>query len=150
MRTGITLLLFAVLGMAIQGATAADCADQSGCSGTTACCDVCGRHGACVEKVCQVVCEMKKETKSGWRVECKDICPLMPGCHHCGDCGCACPRCGNPKTVKKLVKTEYQVEKPVYKCVVRNVCCDCSKGGTPAAPDAVPAAVAQPTPAKPK
>ncbi len=27
--------------------------------------------------------------------------------------------------MKKLVKKEYQVEVPVYKCVVRHLCCEC-------------------------
>ncbi len=45
-------------------------------------CDQCGRHVACVQTTCQVVCEIKKETKTCWCVECQEICPLMPGCHH--------------------------------------------------------------------
>ena len=62
----------------------------------------------------------------------------------CGDSGCgACGRtgllgqlgkCPNPvippqpgkaRTIKKLVKKEYTVEKPVYKAVVQWVCADC-------------------------
>jgi hypothetical protein len=150
MRTGITMLLLAILGLGSQWATAADCTDKSACAGATACCDRCGRHAACIEKVCQVVCEKKKETKTCWQVECTDICPLMPACHHCDECCSSAPRCGNPKTVKKLVKKEYQVEVPVYKCVVRNVCSECSKGGVPAAPSEAAPPAAEPTPAKSK
>jgi hypothetical protein len=81
---------------------------------------------------------MTKETKTCWCVECKEICPLMPGCHTCCD-KCPPPRCGNPKTVKKLVKKEYQVEKPVYKCVVQYLCPECCKGGsTVSVPTAAP------------
>jgi hypothetical protein len=64
---------------------------------------------------------MKKEKKTCWCVECQEICPLMPGCRDCCD-KCPPPRCGRPKTVKKLVKKEYEVEVPVYKCVVRHLC----------------------------
>ena len=73
-----------------------------------------------------MVCEIKKETKTCWCVEEQEICTLLPGCHHdCDDCCQPPPRCGKPKCVKKLVKKEYQVETPVYKCVVRYVCPAC-------------------------
>ena len=120
MRTcAISLILLAALALAGRGAGAGD----NACGGGT-CCDRCGCQTACLQKVCQVVCEMKKETKSCWCVECQEICPLMPGRRDCsGDC--PPPRCGNPKCVKKLVKKEYQVEVPVYKCVVLNLCPQC-------------------------
>ena len=52
---------------------------------------------------------------------------VAAGCHHdCDDCPPP-PRCGQPKCVKKLVKKEYQVEVPVYKCVVRYLCPECCK-----------------------
>ena len=106
MRTSAMILLLTVLVLGSRPATATDCA-----GGTTCCCDQCGRQVPCVEKTCQVVCEMKKETKTCWCVECQEICPLMPGCHH-GCCDCPPPpRCGHPKCVKKAVKKEYQVEK---------------------------------------
>ena len=91
----------------------------------------------CVKQVCQIVCEMKKETKTCWCVECKEICPLMPGCHH-GCCDCPPPRCGHPKCVKKLVKKEYQVDVPVYKCVVLHLCPECCNGGSTNVPATAP------------
>jgi hypothetical protein len=155
MRTfTITLLACAALGAATQlaGGTDATC-------GSTSCCDRCGHPAACVEKTCQVVCEMKKETKTCWCVEYKEICPLMPGCHDSCD-GCPPPpRCGNPKCVKKLVKKEYQVETPVYKCVVRNLCRECLDGSsignppsaapTPPAPSSAPLPPTPPAPSPP-
>jgi len=129
----ITFFLFAALGLAGQHAGASD--DTCG----QTCCDQCGCPAACLQKTCQVVCEVKKEKKTCWCVECSEICPLMPGRR---DCCSECPpppRCGDPKCVKKLVKKEYQVEVPVYKCVVRHVCPDCFSGGsTNSAPSAAP------------
>lgn len=148
MRTLIGVAVLSVfLGLTGRAAIAADC------SGEGTCCDRCGCHAACVQKVCQVVCEMKKETKTCWNVECQEVCPLMPGCR-CGSCDCKCPpppRCGNPKCVKKLVKKEYQVEKPVYRCVVKNLCADCCGGGSGGAvvPTSAPKMQVKPAPAIP-
>ena len=115
------------------------------CAGKMTCCDRCGRHAACVETCCQVVCEMKRETKTCWCIECKEICPLMPGCHH-GRCECPPPpRCGHPKCVKKLVKKEYQVDVPVYKCVVLHLCPQCYNGGSTNAPSTAPTPPSPPT-----
>jgi hypothetical protein len=73
----------------------------------------------------------------------------MPGCHDCCD-KCPPPRCGNPKSVQKLVKKEYQVEKPVYKCVVCNLCPDCANGNAPtAAPNLPPAPATSAAPLPP-
>ena len=142
MRTSAMILVLAFLAMRGQPAMAAE--DCGG--GRPTCCNRCGRQAVCAEKCCQVVCEMKKETKTCWQVECQEICPLMPGCRGCGECrdgqeSCGSgecrdkcsplPRCGHPKCVKKLVKKEYQVEKPVYKCVVRHLCADCCTEATP-------------------
>lgn len=138
MRTSVRILLAAVVAFGSHLAVAADCAVE----GTR--CDGCGCRAACVDKCCQVVCEMKKETKTCWCVECEEICPLMPGCHD-GCCDCPPPRCGHPKCVKKLVKKEYQVEKPVYKCVVRHLCASCCSGGSADAPSAAPNPAATPT-----
>jgi hypothetical protein len=107
------LLWAAFSGLASGPATAAEAA-----AGSYQRCDQCGRYAPCVRKTCQVVCAVKKETKTGWSVEYEEICPLMPGCHHHGDDCPPPPRCGKPKCVKKLVKKETQVEVPVYKCVV--------------------------------
>jgi hypothetical protein len=112
-------------------------------------CDRCGRHAACVQKTCQVVCEMKKETKTSWSVECREICPLMPGCHHHGDDCPPPPRCGKPLCVKKLVKKETTVEVPVYKCVVRNLCPECLQGGMDGVPQPAAGAATSPAPRVP-
>lgn len=113
-------------------------------------CAQCGRCCACQPKTCQVVCEIRKEKKSCWCVQYEDFCPLLPGCRdrcadacndgccrNCGErcgreccesCGKKCPvppRCAQPKCLKKLVKKEYEVDVPVYKCVVKYLCGDC-------------------------
>lgn len=147
MRTFATVVLLAVLGLGSQSATATDC------TGGSTCCDQCGCHVACVQKTCQVVCGVKKETKTRWSVECQEFCPLMPGHHQCCDECQPPPRCGHLKCVKKLVKKEYQVEVPIYKCVMRNLCPDCCKNGATAptntAPDPPPAPAAPPVPPAP-
>jgi hypothetical protein len=146
MRTFTMIVLLTVLVLGSQPAIAADCS-----AGTTTCCDRCGRHAACVEKACQVVCEMKKETKTCWQVECVEMCPLMPGCRQgcsgcCNDCkSTPSPRCGHPKCVKKLVKKEYQVEVPSYKCVVCHLCPDCCNDGSTGSPTAAPNTKSKPT-----
>jgi hypothetical protein len=132
MRISVAILLLGVLATCGHSRAATDCADGM------ACCQRCGRPAACVETVCQVVCEVKKETKTCWCVECQEICPLLPGCKH-ESCECPPPpRCGHPKCVKKLVKKEYQVETPVYKCVVQHWCADCCRGGSSDVPAAAP------------
>ncbi len=137
--SAIVLLLFAAVELANRPATAAD--DVCG----MACCDQCGRHVFCLHKTCQVVCEIKKETKTCWCVECKEICPLLPG-RRCQSDECPPPpRCGEPKCVKTLVKKQYQVEVPVYKCVTRNLCSECFKGGSADVRGAAPSAPAPPT-----
>ena len=123
--------------------------DGCGGDGTPDCCAHCGGHRPCQPKVCQVVCEIKKEKRHCWCVEREDFCITLPGCGHgkaCRDPGCGCsdprcdggcpkcqqgpvpPKCGKPCTRKKLVKREYEVEIPVYKCVVKYLCCECDGG----------------------
>ncbi len=120
------LLMAALLGLAGLPAGATD--DGCGTSGT-ACCDRCGCPCDCLQKVCQVVCEIKKETKTCWCVECREIGLLMPGHRDCCDPCQPPPRCGRTKCVKTLVKKEYQVDVPVYRCVVLHVCPTCLGGG---------------------
>ena len=122
MRIRALLSGVVVLGLAIAPRIVA--ADPGGPD----CCARCGCHAACVQKTCQLVCGVKKETKSYWCVECSEFCTLMPGRRDCCECGQPEPRCGHSKCVKKLVKKEYQVEVPVYKCVVAYVCPTCAKG----------------------
>ncbi len=135
MRTSAILLLSTLLGMGSGPATAADSCDGVCCNQR---CDQCGRQAACLQKTCQVVCEVKKETKTCWCVEYQEICPLMPGCRQHGDECPPPPHCGNPKCLKKLVKKEYQVDVPVYKCVVRHLCSECLQGGSSDAASAAP------------
>jgi hypothetical protein len=56
--------------------------------------------------------------------------------------------------VKKLVKKEYQVEVPIYKCVVVYLCAACVSGDTPAAapaaPNKPPLAPLPPSPSAPR
>jgi hypothetical protein len=138
MRTSVgSLLLLSLLGLWNCPVNAAD-------AGGDLRCDQCGRRAACLQKTCQVVCGVKKETKTCWCVEQKEICPLMPGCHHHGDECPPPPRCGNPKCVKKLVKKEYQVDVPDYKCVVRNLCAECLEHGSTEVPSVAPQRPAQP------
>jgi hypothetical protein len=142
MRTSAFLFILTVLGVGIASAAVKDEA------GETNCCAGCGRHTACVAKTCQVVCDVKKEKKTTWSVQCEEICPLMPGHRECGECAPP-PRCGHSKCVKKLVKKEYEVEVPIYKCVVLRLCPECACGELPAAPTAIPAAPAVPQTAPP-
>jgi hypothetical protein len=137
--------------------------------GPNSCAD-CGCHKACQKKMCQVVCETKKVKKSCWCVECAEVGTLLPGhrelfkadgCGQCGatscektcdqggkkECGAKCavaPRCDKIRTVKKLVKKEYEVEVPVYKCVAKYTCGDCGGGQAPAAAPKAPAAASAP------
>ena len=131
-------------------AVAGDCGPASkGCDPSA-----CGKdHGSCNrcghEKVCKVVCEMKKIKRHVWVVECEDFCPSLPGCGHahkpscksgdgCGSCSgtdpCESlksrplvrPRCCKPRTRMKLIKKEVTCKVPTYKCVpvCRKGCCD--------------------------
>jgi len=63
----------------------------------------------------------------------------------CDPCKTRCPpppRCGHTKCVKKLVKKEYEVEVPVYKCVVKHLCDGCCKAEPAPAPPATKAKAA--------
>ena len=138
MRTSVIAVLMALLSFGVYPAAGGDNA------GGPTCCARCGCHAACV-KSCQVVCEMTKETRTCYCVEYREFCPLMPGFHECGDHGCAPPpRCAAPRWVKKLVTKEYQVEVPVYKCVLQYLCPACAAGGQPS-PVAAPRPPAPPT-----
>jgi hypothetical protein len=121
MRTFITnLALFAIIGLMVRPTGAAD----DTCSLT--CCDRCGRRCDCLQKTCQLVCDVKKEKKSCWCIEYLEFCTLMPACPHlCDQCCDAPPHCGKEKCVKKLVKKDYEISIPVYKCVVVRLCPAC-------------------------
>ena len=126
MRTLVVIALVALLGAVNQTTVARGGIEEH------ACCARCGSHAACVQKVCQIVCDVKKEVKVVWSVECREICPLMPGGHHpCDECA-PLPRCGHPQTVQKLVRKERVVEIPVYRCVVTYLCPVCTGEASPA------------------
>jgi len=129
---------------------AAKCCEPACCE-PEACAPACCEPEACAPTACepcvkprcqcQVICEMKKVTKSCWVVEEEQFCPLLPGhcrpsrggaCDPCEPtceptcdtgCGDTCekaitpPRCGLCRTKKTLVKKTWEVEVPVYKCV---------------------------------
>lgn len=144
MRRYALLFVAAAVGLAVfaPSAPAESCGPN--------CCARCGCHAACVEKVCQVVCSMKKEKKSYWCVECSEFCTLLPGCRDRCECGQPDPRCGRAKCVQKLVKKEYDVEVPVYKCVVLTLCPACANGQAPTPAATVPKAPLPPAPLPPK
>ena len=142
MRKTAFLLIFAALGLAVRPAAAKDDA------GGPNCCSRCGCHAQCVQKTCQLVSDVKKETKTYFCVQCEEFCPLLPGHRDRCDCCQPEPRCGHSKCVKKLVKKEYQVEVPIYKCVVVYLCPACANGESPAASPATPAKL-QPAPRAP-
>lgn len=153
MRTLITnLALFAIICLVVRptGAANESCA--------VSCCDRCGCPCDCLQKTCQIVCDVKKEKKTCWCVEHQDFCTLMPGCPHlCDQCE-SLPHCGKEKCVKKLVKKEYEVDIPIYKCVVLHLCPACNGGSTnlpnaaanpPSAPAVAPTNPAPPVPLPP-
>lgn len=105
---------------------------------------------ACAPKCqCQVECGTKTVTKHRWVVKTERFCPLLPGkicCDGCGSqCGVVCdgcddgcgdcapavktPRCGKCRCRKILVKEEYTVEVPSFKCVPQDVCDTCGPVG---------------------
>ncbi len=137
----INLAIVAVLGVMTRPAGAMD----DSCGGQ-ACCDKCGCPCDCLQKTCQLVCDVKKEKKTCWCVECQEFCTLLPGCPHlCCECA-ELPHCGHSKCVKKLVKKDYEVAVPVYKCVVVYLCPACCKGGsTNNVPDTLPNPQSAPT-----
>ena len=122
MRDFVAILLFtAASAIVAQPVRAAD----NGCGHSAPCCDRCGSHTTCLQQTWCTVCEMQKETRSCWCIECQEICTLLPGCHHrCEECQPP-PRCGRSICVKKLVRKQYQVDVPVYRCVVLHLCPQC-------------------------
>ncbi|MEA1952342.1 MAG: hypothetical protein U9N87_13245, partial [Planctomycetota bacterium] len=139
--------------LAVNLAIAGDC-----CQATKDCCYDCG-----CQKVCKVVCTMKKVKKTVWVVECEEFCAPLPNCRSgrccsganccssenrgsCGHDSCgsvrkACmvpPKCGPVRCRKKLVKKQIVCEVPVYKCVVvsRGGCCETGCGSEEAAASA--------------
>ena len=85
MRTsGTVLLLLMAIGLGNQaaGARSETCENPSGGACGQTCCDCCGCPCNCLQRSCQLVCDVKKETKTCWCVEQQEFCTLLPGCHH--------------------------------------------------------------------
>jgi hypothetical protein len=95
------------------------------------CCDHCGCDSSC-EKVCRVICEIKKVPKVTYDCECEDVCVPGPSCCTvvCDECGnkkkVFTPTCGKVYTKTKVVKHEELVDKVTYRWVVETLCCGCS------------------------
>ena len=68
-------------------------------------CAMCGCKEKIV-KVCKAVPETKKVKATTWDCVCEEIC--IPGRTQTHDCQ---PRCGKPRTVKKLLKKESNLHK---------------------------------------
>lgn len=132
-----TIIALGILASFTLTALAGDC-----------CCPQCG----C--KVCTVEPTKTKEKKHCFNVECKEIC--IPGIRLPWQCCDAPPNCGKVRTVKVLVKKEYECEKCGWKWSVKTVGTSCGNGCTncngdcanavPASPETAPQPV--PTPEK--
>lgn len=96
------------------------------------CCDHCGCDDGC-QKVCRVICEVKKVPKITYDCECEDVC--VPGPSRCttvcDECGhkqkVFTPTCGKVYTRTKVVKHETFEEKCTYRWVVERLCCGCAQ-----------------------
>ncbi|MCE5268313.1 MAG: hypothetical protein LLG00_10555 [Planctomycetaceae bacterium] len=143
-KCAVALLLMSAMGLASMSAGAKD---ESCVGSNSPCCDRCGCHCDCLQKVCQIVCEPKAEIKKSWCVESQEIGLLMPGRRDCCDDCPPPPRCGRTKCVQKLVKKECKVEVPAYKCVVRYMCPTCVEGTTAGAAHVAPTQPSAPRPA---
>jgi hypothetical protein len=162
------------LTLAIGTLLASPAVADNGCD-APACCSHCGCMAACKPVTCQVVAGVVKEKKYCWCVKEEEFSPLMPGClpslhgafggllgglgcglckdcGDCGTCGPCChghemvpPQCGQVRTKRILVKKEYEIEVPVYKTVIKDLCSDC--GADPAVIGPKPASGPAPGPA---
>jgi hypothetical protein len=157
----IGLAIFAAGSMAGQARALGGetgCCEQGGCPQDcgNGCCDRCPQCGCCMEPVCHMTCDTKKETVHTYGCHCKWIClpPVTPacGCDRCDngngngngeDCGCCQIRC-----VHKLVVCPVTKETPVKKCTVLWTCPKCGYGpccdgsAAPANPAPAPSAPA--------
>ncbi|MCR9116900.1 MAG: hypothetical protein NXI22_08105 [bacterium] len=111
----------------------------------------CHSHCPHCQEACYASVSVENEKKHCWNIECKTVCiprVTFPWQQCQKDCCDACPqpaKCGRVRTVRVLVKHEYECPKCKYKWSVpeTNCCTDasCSAGGcsVPActAPDAI-------------
>jgi hypothetical protein len=119
------------------------------------CCKHCGCSSDC-QKVCRVICEIKKVPKVTFDCECEDFCVPGKSCRttEYDECGkkkhVYTPGCGTVRTRTKLVKHETFEEKVTYKWVVETLCCGCAERCAAAdqnPPTVAPSAVAMNIPA---
>jgi len=137
-----TILYCIALGLLMVGVAEAQCVAPAGCDAPS--CGpkkVCGRCGT----PCQVVCEMKKITKTVWVVECDEVCLPLPNCGGrgkvtCGECaedacgGCAKQSCGGcrvcggdpcaPLLARKVVLPKCGKSRPRKRLVKKEITCE--------------------------
>jgi hypothetical protein len=151
---GQTSLLGGETGCCEQGCPAG-C--PQGCG--NGCCDRCPRCGCCMEPVCHMSCDVKKDTIHKYGCTCKWIClpPVTPACggccnqcensntsSNCDDCGCCQIRC-----IHKLVVCPVTKETPIKTCTVLWTCPKCGYGPCCDGAPAPGAGTTQPPPAMP-
>jgi hypothetical protein len=109
------------------------------------CCTQCGCPQP-AQKTCRLVCDVTLVPKVEYACICEDFCLSGPS-QQCGqvctaDCATPCskhcrsiwkPSCAEVRTRNKLVKRIVLVEKPVYRWVVEDACCQCGQVSTPTA-----------------
>ena len=130
MRISAIIALYLVLGLGGQPASACD-----NCGGPT-CWPVWAALGLRPEGPARWCAASARRPGYRGPSSARKSARLMPGCHDCCHHGCPPPpRCGHPKCVQKLIKTEYQVNVPIYKGVVRYLCLSCANGQSPQTAD---------------
>lgn len=98
----------------------------------------CSHCGSCeLKKVCRLVADVKKVTDFKYVVDEEEVCLPGKSCSEerviedpCAPHGQRCetvqtPRCGRIVCKKKLKKVATTIEKPIVKCVVESICCQC-------------------------
>lgn len=144
--------------MAITSIAVAGCGCEKATGCSNHCCEPC-------MLVCSAETKMVKVKKHGWEVECEHVCipkvhcPLFKlfgcgsacsagsnGCQNCGEAGCngqCCSNggcnpqgsCGRIRTVRKLKKEEFEVEKCVVEWSVKKCAGSCGKCCDACAPE---------------
>jgi hypothetical protein len=121
------LSLLAVLAGVTANAQEGDGCHQCGC-----------RQRA--RKVCRVVCGVKKVKQVRWGCRYDDVCLPGPCRKSCCDDGCGShevlmPTCGKVRSRKRLIRYIGQIEVPIYKYVIEEVCSECGEiDGLPVQP----------------
>lgn len=100
----------------------------------------------CGCKVCVAEPEVKKEKKHCYCTDCKEIC--IPAARLPWQC-CGTPKCAKVRTVKVLIKKEYECEKCGWKWTVKTVGSSCGNGCSNCNGDCVEAPAVVPESATP-